>query len=456
MTKILFTFDTEDFVDPISDDILLDLCRVFSKHRLRVCFCLVTERARVLRDRRRWDVLDALRDHEVDSHTAFHSVHPTVTEYTEPLNWREGVEENLLREGEALDLLKEICQLEQIWSAIKPGNSWAPQGIYAYRLLGIPTFGDGPLSLPRGRPAYYCGTMVMQYQISMERPVLEDRVDDLLAAIRESEDNELLLLYAHPTMFGHSQFWDAVNFNHGRNQPWGDWIMPKRRSSEEYQQARRGMDEFLGKLKREGFQFTTYEELVKAAPRTPSEIDGSLVEQLAEVTAGRVDEHRIGDVYLSPAEVFGVLNWAMAHDVAATEKRVPVRFLLGPIDPPLEEAWVGPVGAGVRVESLRKAAQSLERQLRYSVPATIQIDEMRLSPMAYLDLLARSLVDGRKSGTITVRELPIYPATFERYGVKQIHFKGTWSIIFPEGFDAPNLVRQARAQSWSIKQVPIS
>jgi hypothetical protein len=455
MTKILFTFDTEDFIDPLSDDTLLGLCQVFSKHGLRACFCLVTERAKVLRDRRRWDVLNVLKDHEVDSHTAFHSVHPTIAEYTEPLDWRDGVKENLLREGEALDLLKEICHIDRIWSAIKPGNSWAPQGIYAYRLLGIPTFGDGPLSLPKGRPVYYCGSIVMQYQISMEEPVLEDRVDDLLAEIRKYEKNDLLLLYAHPTMLSHSQFWDAVNFAHGQNQPWGDWIMPKRRSTQEWEQAERGMDKFLGKIKSEGYPFTTYEEIVKAAPPTPAEIDGSLTERLAEATAGRIDEYRVAEGYLSPAEVFGVLNWAMAHDVPETEKRVPVRFLLGPIDPPPKSKWASSIGASIRVESLRKAAQSLEPQLRYHVPAWIQVDDVTLPPMAYLDLVARSLVDGRTSGTITVRELPTYPATFERYGVNDIDFKGTWSIIFPEGFDAPNLVRQAHAQSWSIKQVPV-
>jgi len=457
--KILFSFDTEDFIDPQSDDTLLDLCKTFSRHDLRACICLVTERARVLRERRRWDVLEALKSHEVNSHTAFHSVHPTCAEYTEPLDWREGVRENLLREGEALDLLKEICGVDTIRSAIKPGYSWSPQGIYAYRLLGVSCFGDGPFMtpLPGGRPVYYCGCLNTSYRYSIEGPIREGKVDQFLDEILDSGD-ELVVVYAHPTMLDHSEFWDAVNFKQGQNRPWGDWIIPKRRTPEVYRKTMRNLDRLLSRVKgKKSIEVITYEELADSVVDVPRELNGGQAVDLAKAAVKKKDETRLDRAYLSPAEVFGVLNWAMANDATVDERLVPVRFLLGPTEPPPAHDWRTPVGAELRIEDLRKTAQRLETGLRYNVPSIIKArDGLQLPPMAYLDVLARALAGKGKQDPIEVRDAPMYPETYERYGLDEISFKGAWSIIFPEGFDAPNIVRHARAQSWSIKRAPLS
>jgi hypothetical protein len=65
---LIFSCDTEDYETPASDDAELLWARMFARHGIRACFCVVGEEARALRDRGRRDVLQALAGHEIASH----------------------------------------------------------------------------------------------------------------------------------------------------------------------------------------------------------------------------------------------------------------------------------------------------------------------------------------------------------------------------------------------------
>lgn len=70
MTKraVFFCFDTEDPANPEADEPIARLCAIFDRAGAQANFFIVAEKARLLRQRRRRDVLDALRNHEVDYH----------------------------------------------------------------------------------------------------------------------------------------------------------------------------------------------------------------------------------------------------------------------------------------------------------------------------------------------------------------------------------------------------
>ena len=87
---LIFSCDTEDYETPAADEAELLWARMFARHGIRACFCVVGEEARALRDRGRRDVLTALAGHEIASHSDMHSAHPTPAEYLEPLSWEEG------------------------------------------------------------------------------------------------------------------------------------------------------------------------------------------------------------------------------------------------------------------------------------------------------------------------------------------------------------------------------
>ena len=65
---VFICFDTEDPVNPEADDALLRLARIYHSAGIPASFFMVGEKARVLRERERKDVVDALRGHEIAYH----------------------------------------------------------------------------------------------------------------------------------------------------------------------------------------------------------------------------------------------------------------------------------------------------------------------------------------------------------------------------------------------------
>ena len=82
MTDIIFSFDTEDFTSNRAADAILEEAQLFTEEGVRGCFCLVGLLAEQLVNWGRTDVLDALKNHEINSHTYGHTLHPMINEYT--------------------------------------------------------------------------------------------------------------------------------------------------------------------------------------------------------------------------------------------------------------------------------------------------------------------------------------------------------------------------------------
>ena len=82
--RVLIWWDTEDFINPESDEALLLLLKEHKKRNIPAVFKMVGEKSRVLKRRGRTDIIDLLSDplFDIGYHTNFHSVHPTIGEYT--------------------------------------------------------------------------------------------------------------------------------------------------------------------------------------------------------------------------------------------------------------------------------------------------------------------------------------------------------------------------------------
>src|SRR3989304_1804299 len=74
---VTFWFDTEDFILPQADDAAKRLADMFSKRNLKATFKIVGEKARVLEERGRDDVILCLAKNDIAYHSTYHSVHPT-------------------------------------------------------------------------------------------------------------------------------------------------------------------------------------------------------------------------------------------------------------------------------------------------------------------------------------------------------------------------------------------
>ena len=74
---VLFWFDVEDFMTPQSDDALKGIIDIFDSLKIKGTFKLVGEKVRILKKRRREDIINALKRHDIGYHTDLHSIHPT-------------------------------------------------------------------------------------------------------------------------------------------------------------------------------------------------------------------------------------------------------------------------------------------------------------------------------------------------------------------------------------------
>jgi peptidoglycan/xylan/chitin deacetylase (PgdA/CDA1 family) len=504
---LIFSCDTEDYETPASDDAELLWARMFARHGVRACFCVVGEEARALRARGRRDVLDALAAHEIASHSDMHSAHPTPAEYLEELSWNEGVRRFVAEESRcAQDLAEILGQSPSAWC--KPGNSWGPAVPYAASLAGIPVFCDAPLEWAPGRPMWLAagalggtppgvgaestGGLLLKYHTSFDRyfrtpdgerqAQMRADFEALLAArlaeaARDGESPGTIVMYTHPSRTVTAAF--PSNFTAGKNPPRDQWQPAPLRPQSETEALVRDFDAFLawiGELRAAGgVALTTYRELF-ARYRQPASATAQRqhVLELARALAvdgSSIEARQIGGMWLSPAEQFGVVCWALAHAAVwgQVPRDVPVRRLLGPIEDEPPAAVATAIGTATKARLPRTVtprdvqilAASAEARCAASgaVPRSLALDAngttmAAIGPGRALRLLARGLValtaHGGAGAALRVPDGGDDAALASRDDVARLHFKETWSI-FPPDFEGRRLLEQTRWQTWSAK-----
>src|SRR5512135_1718194 len=83
-------FDTEDYILPQDDEATKRLAEMLTRLGVRATFKVVGEKARVLEERGRRDVIDALRAHAIGYHSDTHSQPPTISVYLQHAGWSDG------------------------------------------------------------------------------------------------------------------------------------------------------------------------------------------------------------------------------------------------------------------------------------------------------------------------------------------------------------------------------
>src|SRR5205807_1436055 len=120
---VVLWFDTEDYLLKADDEAILRNATFLTGEGLKATFKVVGEKARVLEQRKRGDVIAALQMHEIGFHSNFHSVHPTPAQYLSALGWDEGVAEFERKEGPGWEDVRRIFgQTPSCYG--QPGSSW--------------------------------------------------------------------------------------------------------------------------------------------------------------------------------------------------------------------------------------------------------------------------------------------------------------------------------------------
>ncbi len=427
----LLWFDTEDYVDPASDDAALRLAQTLEKMGVRATFKVVGEKARRLEKRDRRDVITALSRHDIGYHTNYHSIPPAPAAYQRILHPLEAVEEFTRREEPGLrDIQRIFGVLPSCYG--QPGDSWGPAANVALRRWGVPVYMDdgGQVGL-NGQP-FWLGGMLYVFNLKgktlrpdINKPETLDatnqKFDGIVSALREK--GGVIQTYFHPTEFSATEFWDGVNFLGGNYTPPEGYKMPRRRSPESAEAAYKALFDFV---------------------RHVQSIPGVQI-----VTARQMPLFFHNPVQLPTAAE------ARRHLQSAIDIQGPysaadqLLSLLG-----LEPQYVdGPVARGTSVTAGPTLSRMLfERakqdaigyiQAHKRLPHTIWAGSDRLS----LPDFAATLAHDNGGPEIQIHK---GVTAFERHVAADTDKTYGW-VIHPKGFSAPELLEQARLQAWTLK-----
>lgn len=471
--EVILWFDTEDYLLPASDDAALRLAQMLTERGIRATFKVVGEKARVLEQRGRRDVIRALRQHDIAYHSNFHSVHPTPAEYLAECGLLDGIEEFVRREGPGAADVRRIFGVPTLGCYGQPGSSWAPQ-----TLAGLGAIGCAPQGVPcyvdegnhvglDGRPFWYANALVV-YHLAPNYTRMDLHDEAAVAPAKEKvtaiaqrlqrEGGGLISIFYHPCEWVHRQFWDGVNFARGANPPREQWQAPPQRPAEETEAAFRRFAEYIDHIRTlPGVRWVTASDLPKLYPDRAREHGvprpdlEELARRLAAGGGSGVDFQVMGDRAYSVADQFEALTAALARLVTGERVEFPIRIdgLLGPdAPPPAGGAAVSPDRFAFR-DAVRDVADFLRASRR--VPARVFIGPSAVPPADFLVAMARAYLAADAGGDVVGPLAPnteVLPA--RRVAADTPGLFGGW-VIHREGFRAPKILEVARLQAWTLK-----
>jgi len=464
---VVFWFDCEDFVTPESDDALKRLAEILRSNGVRGVFKLVGEKLRSLERRGRWDVIEALKNHEIGFHTNYHSVHPTVAEYLKDMGLEEGMLEFEKREGSGVKDIERVFGVKPSCYG-QPGGAWAPQVYPALKKMGIPVYLDATEFIDLdGRPFWYCGVLnilslrgskggVISLNFELGTPGFIEKAmrefDEVYTRIVEGGEWGIISVYNHPCTLVTTEFWDAVNFSKGKNTPFDAVKKPKLKPRNWVEAGYRDFEAFVKHAKsKPHVRFVTAMDLYRifmdeALDRVFS-IDEvtRLASDLKTISFKKVD-----GLYVSASEVFWLVTAALAdyrvHGVLPSKVRNMQP--LGPYRSVNSERLVA-VKLNELLDAACRARSFIETNGR--IPDYVEVAGLKVNPADFLASEAKALLKLHRGEVPEWVEL--VRAVFEpsKY-VSSRGAKGSWRwIVFPDGFEAWNLVEVARLQTWTLK-----
>ena len=477
--RVVLWFDTEDYLLPASDDAAKRVAEILTARGIRGTFKVVGEKARVLEQRSRADVIAALRKHDIGYHSNLHSVHPTPAEYLSECGWLDGVAEFVRREGAGAGDVRRIFGVPGLSCYGQPGSSWAPQAHAALRQIGVVTPGGVSVYLDEGnqvgleeRPFWYGGALNVfdmgrnQLRMELHEPGgLEKGCAEFKTAYDRlrGEGGGLISIYYHPAEWVHREFWDAVNFRRGANPPREEWQRPRQRPPAETEAAYQRFGAYLDfQRSLPGVEHVTASDLPAIYRNRIREegADRTTVHEVAE----RLERGGLLDIlrdrrgrFVSPAEQFALITSFLVRSIGDGKlpALVEVSELRGPSErPPVTEV------AELPWHAFRDALLDAfdEAHVRAQVPARVFAGVKKIAPADFLRAaaaVALALIDAGPGAP------PPFPAAVaipsgtavatERFVADDSpQLFGGW-IIHPEGFRAPRIVEMAKLQAWTLK-----
>lgn len=459
---ITLWFDTEDYVLPQSDDAAKRLAEMLTRLKVKATFKVVGEKARVLEQRQRQDVIAALKKHEIGYHSNLHSGQPTPAVYLQHAGWEDGSAEFYRREIQGIRDIERIFGVTPICYG-QPGSSWASQTYPALKRLGVSMYLDESNQVGIDEQPFYYGGMLNVFKMranavrmDLGKPNnLADAQTEFQQAVERlrQRGGGTLSIYYHPCEFVHREFWDGVNFRRGANPPRSEWKLPPTQTAAEIERNFRDFEQYVQFMQKQpGVQFVHCADLLKLY-RDGAQTASFTVKDiatLAQAVQKEITFQPLNGFTVSAADSFGLLTAAYLARLDGKSAPLKLQQLYGPA-----RSFTASVG-GTKPTTIRQIefAETVKDVARFQqthgrVPDEVWLGAQSIAPQDYLATLGAVLENWptQLNATITLRQGKF---TADRYVAEDSPKLWGW-VIFPEGFHAPKLMEVARLQAWTLK-----
>ena len=453
----LFWFDVEDCTITQSDDAAKRLANILTAHDVRGTFKVVGQKARMLRQRIRYDVIDALQQHDIGFHSNWHGLRPQIAEYLAPCDWEEGVREFAARERQGLDDVRDVFG-PNIVTYGQPGSNWAPQVFPVLRDWQIPSYVSrfGYVGVDC-QPFWYGGLLCTSHMYG-RRETGEEQSHYMGLNFELGGPGEL---DKHKELFSRSREQLLATgglvsmLNHPCTLFLKEWLSTDMKPRELTEAGFTHFEQFVKWMLSLGnVKAVTASDLLKLYPDAAIGRAYSREEQeaLASALSAEITFQRIGNVTVSAAEAFGMIVGALAGYVRDGQmpEAVVCEGVFNPtrrFEAPAREfsgTW------DEFVQSVKAAASFVKEQGH--VPDFVAFASRKVSPHDYLAACARVLA-ALLAGKPPPDKVAVRPAraAMEAY-VDEEAAKSGWKLfMLPPGFRAPGLIELAKLETWTLK-----
>lgn len=474
MIDVVFAFDVEDVVNPASDDAVKRLAEIFTEEDVPVSMFIAGEKARVLRQRGRHDVMAALRPQEICYHGNYWADFPIpALVYGQQMSWDEAVKYALSVELPGLHDVAEITgQFPVAWCCHQAQQS--PPLQYALKLAGVRCWAGGPrgwimnwLSWPRSNCTISSQGSWSQSVDYLHFERLKPPADpeaDLRAVQREFEqmaqEKDFITFLGHPVCWIAAEWalaeW-AVLFRKGIPGPFPrptHFIPQQPRSPEDQEAAFTFVRKLLRWIKKVGgVNLTNYTQLCERDEEDP-------VLWLTWEQAGELARRVLADfnyqiafgTSFSCADMLGLFCFAVqyAWHNHCWPERLPVQRLLGPTEKPLHvNAPLTIRRSDIVAGALAQYALMMDER---RIAGKLRASFTEIGPAELLHVLAQFIVQSQAQGAmpedISIPAVPLLPRAVNEPAITERRFGSTSS---PAGLSLEPLWEMLRWQSWSYR-----
>lgn len=434
MTDVIFSFDTENFTNPIGADGILNEARILRSEGIKGNFLYVGLLCGQLENWGRQDIIEEMSHHKVGIHSYAHTMHPVIDEYTDIEDPFEAERRVIESESKAVEEVKRLFNVSGVVATMPPGNQHSYAAMYAYAKMGIPIYADTFIDYPARQGLFYCNMYHFGSQ-QLEEWLFHADEKELREKIDSFSEHNIAMIATHPDKSICAEWWDELNYMKS-NCEWGKWKMSRLRPKEE-------TERFYSNYRR-------MVQLIKADPRFRIRTYDDIADDLAAMPVRYLTRKDMSRIAAELKQKFSPVKWEQSYclsdiflacrDFLLGKENHECGFVYGFLNRPDGITESVTVTAADMIDSAEK--MNTDNYL----PEVIRVGNKMLGAGDWLRA-ALQIVGGSE---VAVVEPDVQLPSLDAHPlIKNMNLKGTW--CHSDSFEDRYLSDRLRWQSWTLR-----